>query len=78
MRLDKGQIEVVDERVAEILRTKTGQERLKMVWDSWTFFYQRLQAYLRNVHPEWTQEEIQKEIVKRVSYGTKRTDRSNC
>ncbi len=77
MRLDKGQIEVVDKRVAEILRTKTGQERLKMVWDSWTFFYQRLQAYLRNAHPEWTQEEIQKEIVKRVSYGTKRTDGSD-
>ncbi len=74
MRLDKGQIEVVDEKVAEILRTKTGQERLKMVWDSWTFFYQRLQAYLRNAHPEWTQEEIQKEIVKRISYGTERTD----
>ncbi len=29
MRLDDGQIEVVDDRVAEILRTKTGQERLK-------------------------------------------------
>jgi hypothetical protein len=77
MRLDKGQIEVVDEKVAEILRTKTGPERLKMVWDSWTFFCQRLNAYLKNAHPEWTQEEIQKEIVKRVSYGTKRTDGSD-
>ncbi len=74
MRLDKGQIEVVDKKVAEILRTKTGQERLKMAWDSWTFFCQRLNAYLRNTHPEWTQEEIQKEIIKRMSYGTKRTD----
>ncbi len=71
MRLDKGQIEVVDDKVAEILRKKTGQERLKMVWDSWTFFCQRIEAHLRGIHPEWTREEIQKEIAKRVLYGTK-------
>lgn len=71
MRLDKWQIEVVDDKVAEILREKTGQERLKMVWDSWTFFRQRIEAHLRGIHPEWTPDEIQKEIVKRVLYGTK-------
>lgn len=71
MRLDKGQIEVVDDKVAEILKKKTGQERLKMVWDAWTFFHQSLESYLKGVHPEWTQEQIQKEMVKRVTYGTK-------
>ena len=69
MRLDKGQIEVVDDKVAEILKKKTGQERLKMVWDSWTYFCQRTEAHLKSSHPEWTEEEIQKEIVKRVLYG---------
>ena len=53
LRLDRGQIEVVDDKVAEILRKKTGQERLKMVWDSWNFFYQGIEAYLKNIHPEW-------------------------
>ncbi len=69
MRLDKGQIEVVDDRVAEILRKKTGQDRLKMIWDSWTYFNKRLEAYLKNIHPEWTQEEIRKEMARRVLYG---------
>lgn len=70
MKLNKGQIEVIDDRVAEILKKKTGQERLKMVWDSWTYFNKRLEAHLKNAHPEWTQEEIRKEIVKRVLHGT--------
>jgi len=67
MRLDKRQIEVVDDKVAEILRAKTGHERLKMVWDSWAYFCQRIRAYLKTAHPEWTEEELQREIVKRVS-----------
>jgi len=71
IRLDRGQIEVVDDTVAEILKKKTGLERLKMVWDSWNFFCQGIEAYLKNIHPEWTHEQIQKEIVRRVMYGTK-------
>jgi hypothetical protein len=34
LRLDRGQIEVVDDKVAEILKTKSGRERLNMVWDT--------------------------------------------
>lgn len=71
LRLDRGQIEVVDDKVAEILRKKTGQERLEMVWDSWNFFYRVIGASLKSSHPEWTQEQIQKEIARRVLYGTK-------
>ena len=62
---------MVDDKVAEILRKKTGQERLEMVWDSWNFFNQIIEAHLKNIHPEWTQEQIQKEIARRVLYGTK-------
>ena len=70
-RLDKGQIEVVDDQVAAIMKTKSGPERLRMVWDAWTFFGKRITAHLKSTHPEWTEEEIQREIVRRVSYGAK-------
>jgi hypothetical protein len=70
-RLDKGQIEVVDDQVAAIMKTKSGPERLRMVWDAWTFFEKRITAHLKSMHPEWTEEQIQREIVRRVSYGTK-------
>lgn len=71
LRLDKGQIEVVDDKVAEIIKTKSGPERLSMVWDAWSFFEKRITAHLKSMHPEWTEEQIQKEIVRRVTYGTK-------
>lgn len=71
MRLDKGQIEVVDEKVAEILKTKSGAERLGMVWDAWSFFEKTITAHLKSAHPEWTAEQIQGEIVRRVAHGTK-------
>ena len=70
-RLDKGRIEVVDDKVAEILKTKSGPERLSMVWDAWSFFEKRVAAHLKSTHPEWTEEQIQKEIVRRVTYRTK-------
>lgn len=70
-RLDKGQIEVVDDQVAVIMKTKSGPERLRMVWDAWDFFERRITAHLKSMHPDWTLEQIQKEIVRRVSYGTK-------
>jgi len=71
LRLDKGQIEVIDDKVAEILRAKSGQERLNMVWDAWTFYEKTVRAFLISQHPEWTEEQIQKEIVRRVSHGSK-------
>jgi hypothetical protein len=71
VRLDRGQIEVVDDRIAEILKTKSGPDRLNMVWDAWTFFEKTIRAYLKNEHPEWTEEQIQKEMVRRVTHGSK-------
>lgn len=71
LRLDKGQIEVVDDAVAALLKTKSGPERLCMVWDAWSFFEKRISAHLKSMHPEWSEKQIQKEIVRRVSYGTK-------
>ena len=71
LRLDRGQIEAIDDKTAEIMKSKSGKERLNMVWDAWAFFEKRIRVYLKNMHPEWTEEQIQKEIVKRVTHGTK-------
>lgn len=71
VRLDKGQIEVVDGKIAEILKMKSGPERLNMVWDAWTFYEKTISAYLKNRHPEWTEDQIRKEIVRRVTHGSK-------
>jgi hypothetical protein len=70
LRLDKGQIEVVDNKVAEILRMKSGHERLRMVWDAWNFYEKTITTYLKYKHPEWAENQIREEIVRRVTYGS--------
>ena len=46
MRLDRGQIEVVDEKVAEVLRLKTPAERIKIGFDMWVSARNMLTAHL--------------------------------
>ena len=70
LRLDRGQIEVVDDIVAEILRQKTPSERIRIGFNMWTSARNMLMAYLKNSHPEWNQEMIVKEVAKRLSHGS--------
>lgn len=69
-RLDEGQIEVVDDSVAEILKKKAPHERLKIASGMWNSAKVRLLAYNRSVHPDWNDERVQKEVVRRLSHGT--------
>ncbi len=68
-RLDAGQIEVVDDRIAEILREKTSTERLKQAFDMWHSARIQLTYYLKSLHPEWDEKLIQKEVARRLSHG---------
>lgn len=69
-RLDRGQIEVVDDAVADILRQKTPGERIRMGFKLWTSARNMLRVHLRRTHPEWSAELIEKEVVRRLSRGT--------
>lgn len=69
MRLDRGQIEAIDDVSAEILKKKTPAERLKMAFDMWDYFHDFLSSYLTSIHAEWTSEQIQKEILRRLMYN---------
>jgi len=68
-RLDAGQIEVVDDRIAEILREKTSTERLKQAFGMWHSARIQLTYYLKSLHPEWDEKLIQKEVARRLSHG---------
>jgi len=65
-RLDDGQIEVVDERVAEILRHKTPAERAAMVFDCNEFVRMAVVGGIRAQHPQWNDRQVQEELVRRV------------
>jgi hypothetical protein len=69
MRLDRGQIEVLDEAMAEIFRQKTPAERIKIGFDIWISAHQMLMTHLKSTHPDWNTEQIQKEVARRFLHG---------
>ena len=69
IRLDRGQIEVVDDSVADVLRAKTAAERIRIGFDLWTSTRDMLLVHLRKTHPEWNAERIKQEVARRLSHG---------
>ncbi len=67
---DPKRIEVVDEAVAAILRTKTPAERVMMGSAANRTARLLIAGRLMTIHPEWTEAEIQREIARRMSGGT--------
>jgi hypothetical protein len=62
-------IEVMDDAMAEVLREKSGMERLAISWRMWSSARDMLRTHLREIHPDWTAEEIQRETARRMSHG---------
>lgn len=69
LRLDKGQIEVLDNEMAKVLSKKTPAERIRIGFDIWLSSRNMLMTYLRKSHPEWSEDILIKEIAKRLSHG---------
>ena len=68
MRLDDGQIEVLDQAMAEVLRQKTPAQRLQIGFRLWDSAKRMLTAHLSAEHPDWTQEDVNAEVVRRLAY----------
>lgn len=69
LRLDRGQIEVVDDMVAEILRRKTPAERIKIACDLWVSVHRMLSTHLSKTHPDWDSKKVEQEVARRLSHG---------
>ena len=70
LRLDRGQIEVVDDIVAEILRRKTPAERIRIACDLWVSVHRMLTTHLAKTHPDWDSKRVEQEVARRLSHGT--------
>jgi Rv0078B-related antitoxin len=66
-RLDWRRIEVVDPDVAAALRAKSGAERLRLAHEAWELARHRLVAFLGWRHPDWTNEQVAREVAKRLA-----------
>ena len=69
IRLDQGQIEVVDDLMAHILRAKTAAERIRIGFELWASTRNLLLVHLRKTHPDWNAEKIKREVSRRLSHG---------
>jgi len=69
LRLDAGQIEVIDDVSARIYASKTPVERLKIASGMWRSAKKLLTASLKSQYPEWNEAEISREVIKRLSHG---------
>lgn len=62
-------IEVVDEAVAAILRRKTPAQRLEMVAAANRTARALIAGRLMTDHPNWSKNEIQSEVIRRMTRG---------
>ena len=64
---DVSRTDMVDSRVAAILRAKSGMERLRLAHEAWELAHARLTAFLAARHPEWDTHQVQSAVAKRLS-----------
>jgi len=67
-RPEPGRIEVVDAAVADILRQKTPAEKIKMTAGFDRAMRRLLTNYLRAEFPHWDDEQIRREVVRRMTH----------
>jgi hypothetical protein len=62
-------IEMMDDAMAEVLRAKSPAERLAIADGMWRSAVRMIEAILRAERPDWTDDEIRREIARRMSHG---------
>jgi Rv0078B-related antitoxin len=62
-------IEMVDDAMAAILRQKTDAERLAIGFGMWEFARRLIEANVRADHPEWPNDEVRRQVARRMSHG---------
>jgi hypothetical protein len=62
-------IEILDDRMAAVLRSKTGAERLRMARDMVAAARRMLESHLGSQHPDWDPQKVRREAARRLSHG---------
>jgi hypothetical protein len=61
--------DVMDDAMAEVLRSKTGAERLAIASGMYASARRMLLAHLHAEHPAWNDDRINREAARRLSHG---------
>ena len=63
-------IEVLLPAVARALRARSPGQRVQMAYESNQLVRERLRAHLQFAHPEWSPEQVDGAVAKRLLHGT--------
>jgi hypothetical protein len=66
---DLTRIEVIDDRIAEILRSKTPGERLAMGFRAAAFARMIVESGVRHANPSWCDALVKAEVLRRLRLG---------
>lgn len=67
---DLTRIEVIDDRIAEILRSKTPGERLAMGFRAAAFARMIVESGVRHTNPAWDTARVNQEVLRRMQLGS--------
>jgi hypothetical protein len=62
-------IEVMDDDMARVIRSKSGAERLRIASGMYRSAREMLRSHLRAEHGDWDETRIQQEASRRLSHG---------
>ena len=62
-------IEVIDEALAEVYRAMTPEKRMQIVNNMYISAREMLLSHLRSENPAWSDEQVKREAVRRLSHG---------
>lgn len=68
--IDPRRIAVVGDTGAEIMRRQTPAEKLAMIDALWRTARSLTLGQLREQHPKWGDEQVRREIARRLSHGS--------
>lgn len=69
LRLDTGQIEVIDDACARIYASKSPVERLKIASGMWRSANKLITLAVKSQYPHWSEQEVCHEVIRRLSHG---------
>jgi hypothetical protein len=70
MNLDLKQVEVMEDRMAEVLKNKTPAERLRIGFNIWMSARRMLMSHISHTHPNWSQPQVESEVARRFLHGS--------
>ena len=68
-RLTPRNVELADDATIEMCRAMTGEQKRRASAALFRFALRRLTDHLRHHHPDWTDEQIRREIVRRNGHA---------